>query len=91
MTVTRQLGLLQRDRPWTAITVKTKQATTSTLNVMLLDAVQLKEEGNDLTHSVLLFVKSIVINQRCINLKTKTDSRINAQPKLLKILSTDRF
>ncbi|XP_045762547.1 sodium/hydrogen exchanger 10-like isoform X1 [Maniola jurtina] len=45
LTVTRQLGLLQRDRPWTAITVKTRQATTSTLNIMLLDAMQLKEEG----------------------------------------------
>ncbi|XP_049880315.1 sodium/hydrogen exchanger 10-like [Pectinophora gossypiella] len=45
LTVTRQLGLLQRDRPWTAITVKTKQATTSTLNIMMLDAMQLKEEG----------------------------------------------
>nr|XP_032523998.1 sodium/hydrogen exchanger 10-like isoform X1 [Danaus plexippus plexippus] len=45
LAVTRQLGLLQRDRPWTAITVKTKQATTSTLNIMLLDAMQLKEEG----------------------------------------------
>lgn len=43
--MTRQLGLLQRDRPWTAITVKTRQATTSTLNIMLLDAMQLKEEG----------------------------------------------
>ncbi|VVC86450.1 unnamed protein product [Leptidea sinapis] len=45
LAVTRQLGLLQRDRPWTAITVKTRQATTSTLNIMMLDAVQLKEEG----------------------------------------------
>ncbi|CAB3249595.1 unnamed protein product [Arctia plantaginis] len=45
LIVTRQLGLLQRDRPWTAITVKTKQATTSTLNIMTLDAMQLKEEG----------------------------------------------
>ncbi|XP_075985479.1 sperm-specific sodium:proton exchanger-like isoform X1 [Anticarsia gemmatalis] len=45
LAVTRQLGLLQRDRPWTAITVKTKQATTSTLNIMTLDAMQLKEEG----------------------------------------------
>nr|XP_026497696.1 sodium/hydrogen exchanger 10-like [Vanessa tameamea] len=45
LTVTRQLGLLQRDRPWTAITVKTRQATTSTLNIILLDAMQLKEEG----------------------------------------------
>ncbi|XP_041975472.1 sodium/hydrogen exchanger 10-like isoform X2 [Aricia agestis] len=45
LAVTRQLGLLQRDRPWTAITVKTRQATTSTLNIMLLDAAQLKEEG----------------------------------------------
>ncbi|KAJ0171426.1 hypothetical protein K1T71_012976 [Dendrolimus kikuchii] len=45
LTVTRQLGLLQRDRPWTAITVKTRQATTSTLNIMILDAMQLKEEG----------------------------------------------
>ncbi|KAH9629085.1 hypothetical protein HF086_008534 [Spodoptera exigua] len=45
LVVTRQLGLLQRDRPWTAITVKTKQATTSTLNIMILDAMQLKEEG----------------------------------------------
>ncbi|XP_026320358.1 sodium/hydrogen exchanger 10-like isoform X3 [Hyposmocoma kahamanoa] len=45
LTVTRQLGLLQRDRPWTAITVKTRQATTSTLNIMILDAQQLKEEG----------------------------------------------
>ncbi|KAJ2941246.1 hypothetical protein O0L34_g3441 [Tuta absoluta] len=45
LAVTRQLGMLQRDRPWTAITVKTRQATTSTLNIMLLDANQLKEEG----------------------------------------------
>ncbi|XP_013161885.1 PREDICTED: sodium/hydrogen exchanger 10-like [Papilio xuthus] len=45
LTVTRQLGLLQRDRPWTAITVKTRQATTSTLNIMILDTMQLKEEG----------------------------------------------
>ncbi|XP_038218637.1 sodium/hydrogen exchanger 10-like [Zerene cesonia] len=45
LAVTRQLGLLQRDRPWTAITVKTRQATTSTLNIMLSDAMQLKEEG----------------------------------------------
>ncbi|XP_028170912.1 sodium/hydrogen exchanger 10-like [Ostrinia furnacalis] len=45
LAVTRQLGLLQRDRPWTAITVKTRQATTSTLNIMMLDAMQLKEEG----------------------------------------------
>ncbi|XP_050552394.1 sodium/hydrogen exchanger 10 [Spodoptera frugiperda] len=45
LAVTRQLGLLQRDRPWTAITVKTRQATTSTLNIMILDAMQLKEEG----------------------------------------------
>ncbi|CAK1543599.1 unnamed protein product [Leptosia nina] len=45
LIVTRQLGLLQRDRPWTAITVKTRQATTSTLNIMLSDAMQLKEEG----------------------------------------------
>ncbi|XP_073962539.1 sperm-specific sodium:proton exchanger-like isoform X2 [Choristoneura fumiferana] len=45
LTVTRQLGLLQRDRPWTAITVKTRQATTSTLNNMVIDAIQLKEEG----------------------------------------------
>ncbi|KAI5638339.1 sodium/hydrogen exchanger family domain-containing protein [Phthorimaea operculella] len=36
---------LEADRPWTAITVKTRQATTSTLNIMLLDANQLKEEG----------------------------------------------
>ncbi|XP_063388340.1 sodium/hydrogen exchanger 10-like [Cydia fagiglandana] len=45
LKVTRQLGLLQRDRPWTAITVKTRQATTSTLNNMLIDAALLKEEG----------------------------------------------
>ncbi|KAL4706164.1 hypothetical protein ACJJTC_013629, partial [Scirpophaga incertulas] len=45
LAVTRQLGLLQRDRPWTAITVKTRQATTSTLHLMMLDAAQLKEEG----------------------------------------------
>ncbi|RVE45101.1 hypothetical protein evm_010210 [Chilo suppressalis] len=45
LAVTRQLGLLQRDRPWTAITVKTRQATTSTLHIMILDAMQLKEEG----------------------------------------------
>ncbi|XP_052742004.1 sodium/hydrogen exchanger 10-like [Bicyclus anynana] len=56
LTVTRQLGLLQRDRPWTAITVKTRQATTSTLNIMLLDAMQLKEEGflDEMEYQLLL-------------------------------------
>lgn len=53
LLVTRQLGLLQRDRPWTAITVKTRQATTSTLNIMTLDANQLKEEGTLLLFSLL--------------------------------------
>nr|XP_049701625.1 sodium/hydrogen exchanger 10 [Helicoverpa armigera] len=56
LSVTRQLGLLQRDRPWTAITVKTRQATTSTLNIMILDAMQLKEEGflDEMEYKLLL-------------------------------------
>ncbi|KAJ8710687.1 hypothetical protein PYW08_009202 [Mythimna loreyi] len=56
LAVTRQLGLLQRDRPWTAITVKTRQATTSTLNIMILDAMQLKEEGflDEMEYKLLL-------------------------------------
>lgn len=44
---------MQRDRPWTAITVKTRQATTSTLNIMTLDANQLKEEGTLFLFSLL--------------------------------------
>lgn len=56
LAVTRQLGLLQRDRPWTAITVKTRQATTSTLNIMILDTMQLKEEGYNIKFlKILLF------------------------------------
>ncbi|XP_067000052.2 sperm-specific sodium:proton exchanger [Anabrus simplex] len=45
LTVTKKLGLLQRDRPWIAVTVKTRQAIRSILN-NLKDAVfELKDGG----------------------------------------------
>ncbi|XP_053617936.1 sperm-specific sodium:proton exchanger-like isoform X2 [Plodia interpunctella] len=65
LAVTRQLGLLQRDRPWTAITVKTRQATTSTLNIMLLDAMQLKEEGflDEMEYRLLVHAIQVKVQQ----------------------------
>lgn len=64
LSVTRQLGLLQRDRPWTAMTVKTRQAVSCTLNVMLLDAGQLKEEGRyyHFHHPVIAYLLLLVVS-----------------------------
>lgn len=45
LAVTKQLGLIQKDRPWIAITVKTKQAIRSTINSMLDAVNELKISG----------------------------------------------
>nr|CAD7194386.1 unnamed protein product [Timema douglasi] len=45
LTVTKELGLMQRDRPWIAITVKTRQAIRSILNNLRDSVLELKDGG----------------------------------------------
>nr|CAD7452751.1 unnamed protein product [Timema tahoe] len=45
LTVTKELGLMQRDRPWIAITVKTRQAIRSILNNLKDSVLELKDGG----------------------------------------------
>ena len=53
MGITKELGLLEKERPWIAVTVKTKQACTSTLTSMKATIDQLKVEGNELASLLL--------------------------------------
>lgn len=48
LAVTRHLGMIQKDRPWIAITVKTKQAIRATINSMLDAVNELKVSGTDI-------------------------------------------
>lgn len=45
LAITKELGLIQKDRPWIAITVKTKQAIRATINSMLDAVNELKVSG----------------------------------------------
>lgn len=45
LAITKELGLIQKDRPWIAITVKTKQAIRSTLNNIRESIIELKISG----------------------------------------------
>ncbi|KAB0799080.1 hypothetical protein PPYR_06960 [Photinus pyralis] len=45
LSVTKELGIIQKDRPWIAVTVKTKQAVRSTLNSMKAAVDDLKALG----------------------------------------------
>ncbi|KAB0793968.1 hypothetical protein PPYR_13588 [Photinus pyralis] len=45
LAVTKELGIIQKDRPWIAVTVKTKQAVRSTLNSMNATVNDLKALG----------------------------------------------
>lgn len=45
LSIVKQLGIVQRDRPWIAITVKTKQAIRTTVNNMLEAVNELKMSG----------------------------------------------
>lgn len=57
LAITKELGLVQKDRPWIAITVKTKQAIRATLNGMAEAMLELKVSGNN-----LLLIKKIICN-----------------------------
>lgn len=45
LAITKELGLIQKDRPWIAITVKTKQAIRATINSMWDAVNELKVSG----------------------------------------------
>lgn len=48
LAVTKELGMVQKDRPWIAITVKTRQAVRATLNSMAEAVLELKVSGNNI-------------------------------------------
>lgn len=46
LAVTKELGLIQKEKPWIAITVKTKQAIRTILNNMEVAIDDLRSSGN---------------------------------------------
>ncbi|CAG2053569.1 unnamed protein product [Timema podura] len=56
LTVTKELGLMQRDRPWIAITVKTRQAIRSILNNLKDSVLELKDGG-----MLIAFMYSVIL------------------------------